>query len=216
MPSPQPLFTARSGRYDFEGELLAKGYRIVAGVDEAGRGPLAGPVVAACVVLPAGCDPSLFDDSKKLTDARRRQLFAVLRDSGAAVGIGVVSEKVIDEINILQASLLAMRRAVAELAVSPDYLLVDGNQNVPLPLAQTALVKGDSRCASIGAASIVAKVVRDDMMDRYDEEFPLYGFRQHKGYPTGGHRAAIRRHGPCAIHRRSFRGVREFLGKEMR
>ncbi|WP_417911433.1 ribonuclease HII [Candidatus Electronema sp. TJ] len=186
----------------------------IAGVDEAGRGPLAGPVTAACVILPPDSDHSRWKDSKKLTPLRRERLWSELRLSAALIGIGLASAEEIDQLNIHRASLLAMRRAVENCADKagnlPDYLLVDGLFKVPVNLPQLALVKGESKSASIAAASIVAKVLRDHLMADCHEQYPQYNFLQHKGYPTKAHRAAIAEHGPSPIHRRSFHGVREF------
>jgi len=201
-----------SDSFAFERRLIERGMTVVAGVDEAGRGPLAGPVVAACVVLPGNCDFTLFKDSKKLSAPVRQRLHLELIRIGAQIGVGIVSPSDIDRLNILQASLLAMKLAMEELPVSPDFLLVDGKFPVPVFVAQQPLIKGESRSASIAAASIVAKVTRDHMMAEYHKQFPAYNFRKHKGYPTAAHRQAIREHGPCPIHRRSFRGVREFVG----
>ncbi len=201
--------------FHFERTLIRAGYSRVAGLDEAGRGPLAGPVVAAGVILPEDCDYSRFKDSKTLTAASRQDLYAYLQECGARIGCSVVSPEEIDRINILQASLQAMARSVAELAEQvekgPDFLLVDGKFTAPVKLPQQALVKGESRSASIAAASIIAKVVRDRIMAAYHQEFPEYNFAQNKGYPTRDHRQAIERHGPCSIHRRTFKGVREFI-----
>lgn len=197
--------------FSFERGLLGRGYSLVAGTDEAGRGPLAGPVVAAAVILPVSCPYQQFQDSKKLSARRRRELYNVLADMGAMVGVAVVSAAEIDRLNILQASLLAMKQAVADLPAVPDFLLVDGRSAVPVPLPQQALVGGDSRSASIAAASIVAKVTRDELMDQYHQEYPQYNFSRHKGYPTAEHRRIIARIGPCPIHRQSFRPVRECL-----
>lgn len=188
----------------------------VGGVDEAGRGPLAGPVVAACVILDPKDDTTLYADSKVLTASRREELFDRLHSSNAIIGVGQANAREIETINILQASLLAMRRAVLACVatnppVQPDFLLVDGKFTVPLPLAQQALVKGESKSASIAAASIVAKVTRDRFMQQAHERFPVYGFDRHQGYPTKAHREALRRHGPCELHRRTFRGVAELL-----
>jgi ribonuclease HII len=193
----------------FEKALRQQGYDLIAGLDEAGRGPLAGPVVAAGVVLPAGCQYQLFRDSKKLTARARLRLFAELKKMDAAVGVGLVSGVEIDELNILQASLLAMRKAIAVLSARPDFLLVDGTFPVPVPIPQQTLCKGESRSASIAAASIVAKVTRDRLMAEYHQQYPQYNFATNMGYPTAGHRRALKKHGPCPIHRRSFRGVRE-------
>lgn len=198
----------------YEHMLAARGYNCVAGTDEVGRGPLAGPVVAACVVLPPDCDSQQLLDSKKLSHRRRVVLYEYLTDIQAGIGIGIVSEKTIDEINILQASLLAMRRSVEDLArrhAMPDYLLVDGKFEIPLSIAQQALIQGESKSCSIAAASIVAKVTRDGLMAELHSQYPEYNFQKHKGYPTKEHRQAIARHGPCPVHRRSFRGVKNFV-----
>jgi len=188
----------------FEERARQRGFRRIAGIDEAGRGPLAGPVVAAAVVLPDRYSHPDINDSKKLTSRSRELLFEVIRTDALAVGIGVVDSRVIDELNILRATLLAMREAVADLQVVPDCLLVDGNQSVPLEIPQETIVKGDARSVSIAAASIVAKVSRDRIMEIYHRQFPYYNFFKNKGYGTAEHRQAIREHGFCKIHRRSF------------
>lgn len=188
----------------FEERARQRGFRLIAGIDEAGRGPLAGPVVAAAVVLPDRYSHPDINDSKKLTSRSRELLFEVIRTDALAVGIGVVDSRVIDELNILRATLLAMREAVADLQVVPDCLLVDGNQSVPLEIPQETIVKGDGRSVSIAAASIVAKVSRDRIMEIYHRQFPYYNFFKNKGYGTAEHRQAIREHGFCKIHRRSF------------
>jgi len=188
----------------FEERARQRGFRLIAGIDEAGRGPLAGPVVAAAVVLPDRYSHPEINDSKKLTSRSRERLFEVIRADALAVGIGVVDSRVIDELNILRATLLAMREAVADLQVVPDCLLVDGNQSVPLEIPQETIVKGDGRSVSIAAASIVAKVSRDRIMEIYHRQFPYYNFFKNKGYGTAEHRQAIREHGFCKIHRRSF------------
>jgi ribonuclease HII len=197
--------------FSFERELFRQGYTIVAGTDEAGRGPLAGPVVAACVVLPEGCDFTPYKDSKKLSATVRKKLYDHLYEIGADIGVGIGTVEDIDRINILQASLLAMKRSFEALSSTPDFLLVDGKFPVPLLISQKSLVKGESRSASIAAASIIAKEERDKLMAEYDVQFPLYGFCRHKGYPTAEHRRLVKEHGPCEIHRRTFKGVREYL-----
>lgn len=201
--------------FHYERILIRGGYPFVAGVDEAGRGPLAGPVVAGCVILPDNCAYARFKDSKVLTAARRQFLYEYLHECGAKIGFAVVSPAEIDRINILQASLRAMAGAVAHLAEKegrgPDYLLVDGTFTAPVELPQRALVKGEAKSASIAAASIIAKVVRDQLMAEYHQQFSEYNFARNKGYPTREHRRAIASHGPCAIHRKTFKGVREFL-----
>lgn len=182
----------------------------MAGVDEAGRGPLAGPVVSAAVILPSVFPVDGVADSKKLTPARRDGLFGEIRRHALCVAVGVVDAEEIDRINILQAALKSMAVAVDGLARAADFLLVDGNRAVPHECPQETIVGGDGRSISIAAASIVAKVTRDRMMAEYDAHYPEYGFAKHKGYGTAAHREAIRRSGPCPIHRRTFKGVREF------
>jgi ribonuclease HII len=195
----------------FEKSLAVQGYARIAGVDEAGRGPLAGPVVSAAVVLPFDFQDRGVTDSKKLSPGRRAKLFTHIYDQAEAIGIGIVDAQEIDRINILQAARLSMVLALAHLGQPPDYVLVDGNFRLDTDLPHQPVVKGDARSISIAAASIVAKVTRDHLMLRYHDDFPQYGFDRHKGYPTKSHRAAIVVHGPCRIHRRSFRGVLEYL-----
>jgi ribonuclease HII len=199
-----------SGRYDgdllyFERQLWQQGLEWIAGVDEAGRGPLAGPVVAAAVVFPAG-QPILsgINDSKKLSAAQRDAAYQVILQEAVEVGVGVVSETEIDEINILQATYRAMLQAVNKLASPPQHLLIDGRGKPETLYPVTTLIKGDSRSLSIAAASIIAKVTRDRLMLEYHDTYPQYGFGRHKGYPTKAHLQAIRQHGWCPIHRRSF------------
>jgi ribonuclease HII len=193
----------------FEKALTAEGYFKIAGIDEAGRGPLAGPVVSAAVILPHDFDATGVIDSKKLTGGRRKALYGHIYAHAAAVGIGIVDAVEIDRINILQATKLSMAMAVANLFPRPDYLVIDGNFTIPSSLPQKPIVKGDNRSVSIAAASIVAKESRDMLMRRYHDDYPDFGFDRHKGYPTKGHKAAIAEHGPCLIHRRTFRGVSE-------
>ena len=195
----------------FEKTLHTQGYDKIAGVDEAGRGPLAGPVVSAAVILPWDFEVGRITDSKQLTARRRERLYARIYDEALAVGIGIVDAVEIDRINILQASRLSMALAVANLSPQPEFVLIDGSFDIPARLPQQPIVKGDARSASVAAASIVAKVSRDRLMQRYHLDFPQFGFDRHKGYPTHAHKAAIAVHGPCLIHRRSFRGVREYL-----
>ena len=183
------------------------GYHRIAGVDEAGRGPLAGPVVAAAVMIPEGVFMEGVRDSKRMTVKAREKAFEQILGTAAGVGIGVVSHGVIDRVNIRRATLEAMKRAVLALDPPPDYLLVDGIDQVPVSMPQAALKKGDQISLSISAASIMAKVYRDRIMCAYHEEFPEYGFIQNKGYGTARHLRAIETHGPCALHRRSFRRV---------
>ncbi len=199
----------------FETLLQEQGFVHVAGTDEVGRGCLAGPVVAAAVILPAGCQIAGLTDSKKLTSEQRQSLVPEIEGQALSFSIEAVSPSEIDRINILQASLQAMAQAVSALSPMPDALLVDGNQPVPLSIPQKSIVKGDSRSISIAAASVLAKVYRDRLMVRLDAEFPGYGFASHKGYATKMHREAIKRLGPCRVHRMTFRGVREFVGSEI-
>jgi len=188
----------------FEERACRQGHRYIAGIDEAGRGPLAGPVVAAAVVLPENYRHPEITDSKKLTPRKREKLLEVIRAEAVAVGVGVMDAGIIDEINILRATLRAMTEAIADLGIVPDYLLVDGNRRVPVNIPQETIVKGDSRSISIAAASIVAKVSRDHIMEMYHRQFPYYNFLKNKGYGTEEHRQAIREHGLCKIHRRTF------------
>jgi len=192
-------------------ELLAQGqgYRCIAGIDEAGRGPLAGPVVAAPVILPSAFDLPGLTDSKKLSQHQRERLFPLIRQQALAIGLGLVDAAEIDRRNILQATLLAMSLAVQRLRVPADFLLVDGITPVPLPIPQHTLKQGDSRSLSIAAASVIAKVVRDHMMAGYERHHPGYGFAAHKGYGCASHLVAIAALGPSLLHRRTFRGVRE-------
>ena len=192
-----------------------RGFRCLAGVDEAGRGPLAGPVVAAAVILPERIDRNSLlwkcRDSKQLRPEQREELFLVIQAEAVATGVAEGSVEEVDRLNILQAALLAMSRAVAALKVRPDLCLVDGNQPFSGGPPAYAIVKGDSRSLSIAAASILAKVSRDRRMLELDALYPGYGFGRHKGYGTAEHLAALLRHGPCPIHRKSFRGVKELL-----
>ncbi|HBT97511.1 MAG TPA: ribonuclease HII [Desulfobulbaceae bacterium] len=198
------------GTFVCERRLRQLGYRRVAGTDEAGRGPLAGPVVAACVVLPDGIDSTVFRDSKVLSAKKRERLATYLRESGAAIGVGIVAPAEIDRINILRASLLAMRLALDDLANNwprPDFLLVDGIYTIDDVIPQSCLKKGESKSASIAAASIIAKTTRDGIMFELDRRYPQYNFAGHKGYPTKAHYEMLRQWGASPAHRRSFRGV---------
>ncbi|WP_224963341.1 ribonuclease HII [Geomonas subterranea] len=197
-----------------EGQALRRGYARIAGVDEAGRGPLAGPVVAAAVILPTGLVLPGVNDSKQLTEGKREELFDVIHREALAVGVGIGDHALIDRINILQATLSAMSDAVRGLSVNPDFLLIDGISSVPMNIPQRTVKKGDSLSLSIAAASIIAKVTRDRMMVEYDARFPGYGFASHKGYGAASHLAAIAELGPCPIHRRSFSGVKEHCSAE--
>ncbi|PON18972.1 ribonuclease HII [Candidatus Entotheonella serta] len=191
----------------FERRAGESGYTCVAGIDEAGRGPLAGPVVAAAVVLPDESRIDGLQDSKRLTAKQRDRVYEAILQHALDYGVGMVSSTEIDQLNILQAAREAMRRALSELQLQPDLALIDGNQKIDSGIAECTIVRGDARCASVAAASVVAKVTRDRLMTAYAARFPGYGFEQHKGYPTRAHYECLRALGPCAIHRLSFRGV---------
>ena len=204
--------------WEFEHKAKTKGYKNIAGVDEAGRGPLAGPVVSAAVILPQDFSCEGINDSKKLSEKKRNAFFPVIREQAICVAIGISSHHEIDEINILQASLLSMKRAVENLSgppdfLLPDFLLIDGKFTIDMDIDQTAIVKGDSRSISIAAASIIAKITRDAIMKKLHEKHPQYNFIQHKGYPTRAHKEAILRYGPCPVHRRTFKGVKEVVNE---
>ena len=198
--------------WQFEEELFTQGYQLICGVDEAGRGPLAGPVCAAAVILPPHLEIPGLDDSKKLSDKRRRELFPVIKEQAIAYGIGLASHEEIDEINILQATFLAMERAIAQLQIKPEYALVDGNRTKDFGLPVKTVVKGDSLSANIAAASVLAKVTRDMLMEEAAVEYPGYGFEIHKGYGTRAHYDALREKGPSSIHRMTF--LKKFYGEK--
>lgn len=192
-------------KLSFERKLWKLGIKYVAGVDEVGRGPLAGPVVASAVIFPQDVKIRGLSDSKKISSKVRERLYAEIKTKALTIGIGKVSHKIIDNINIWQANLLAMRKAVEALSVIPGFVLVDGSRHkIDLPISQRAIPQGDSCCFSIAAASIVAKVTRDRIMEKYHQKYPDYRFDQHKGYGTKKHYAALSDFGPCGIHRRSF------------
>jgi ribonuclease HII len=189
-----------------EARLWREGYDFICGVDEAGRGPLAGPVTAAAVILPTGIRRNGINDSKTLSPNKREQLAERIKSTAIVWAVESIDPDVIDQINILQATLLAMRKAVLGLALQPDIILVDGNRLIPkIDFNQRAIVKGDAKSLTVGAASILAKVERDRLMRQYHDSFPQYNFFRNKGYPTREHRIAIHTHGPCRIHRKSFR-----------
>ncbi len=188
----------------YEAEAYNSGFRLVAGIDEAGRGPLAGPVVAACVMLPEGCLIEGVNDSKKLSAAQREKLYDVIIEKAVSFGVGIVDEKRIDDINILNATKLAMKQAVEQLKPRPDILLIDAVRLEDVDISQKPIIKGDALSISIAAASIIAKVTRDRMLDAADSVYPLYGFKKHKGYGTEEHINAIKKYGLCPIHRISF------------
>ena len=206
------MTTEKTDLWKYEHEAFAAGYETVCGVDEAGRGPLAGPVCAAAVILPPDVQIDGLNDSKKLTDKKRRELYEVITQCAVAYGIALVDEKVIDEINILQATFRAMGEAIGALAVKPQLVLIDGNRAGQFGVPAQTIVKGDSLSASIAAASILAKVTRDRLMEQYAEEYPQYGFEIHKGYGTKRHYEALRTYGPCPIHRMTF--LKKFYGEK--
>jgi ribonuclease HII len=196
-----------SAPYRYEAQAWRAGVARVAGLDEAGRGPLAGPVVAAAVILDPARRVKKLADSKLLTPERREELYALIFERAVAVGVGIVDHLTIDRVNILQATILAMRSAFDGLAVAPELVITDFVALPSLPCPQRNLIDGDARCATVAAASIVAKVTRDRLMLEADKQFPEYGFAKHKGYGTADHLAALDKYGACAIHRRSFSGV---------
>jgi len=193
--------------YHFESAAWRRGISRLAGVDEAGRGPLAGPVVAAAVVLAPGARIAGVDDSKRLLPEERQRLFDLIQERAVGVGVGIVDHVTIDRINILQATRLAMGQALGALGMEPELVLTDFVTVPGLRCPQRNLVEGDRRSASVAAASIIAKVTRDRIMEEADREYPLYGFGRHKGYGTPEHRIALEQHGPCALHRRTFAGI---------
>ena len=203
---------SQANMWEIEQNYFASGIKMICGVDEAGRGPLAGPVCAAAVILPPNIEIPGLNDSKKLSDKRRRELFPIIKETALAYGIGFADHKEIDDINILQATFLAMERAVSQLSVTPELALIDGNREKDFGIPVKTVIHGDSLSASIAAASVLAKVTRDDYMLQMAEEYPQYGFEIHKGYGTKAHYQALREYGPCSIHRMSF--LKKFYGTE--
>ena len=195
-----------------ENDHFDRGIKIICGVDEAGRGPLAGPVCAAAVILPPNAEIPGLNDSKKLSDKKRRELYPIIKEQAIAYGIAFADHKEIDEINILQATYLAMERAIAQLSVKPELALIDGNRAKDFGVPVETVIHGDSLSASIAAASVLAKVTRDDYMLQMAEEYPGYDFEIHKGYGTKAHYAALTERGPCPIHRMSF--LKKFYGEK--
>ena len=197
--------------HEFDNKFFNQGYRFIAGIDEAGRGPLAGPVVASAVILPPNISINGVDDSKKLTPEKREILFEIIKEKALSIGTGIVSSKVIDEINILEATKVAMLKAVENLTIIPNLIIIDGITPLSLThqveIKQITIKKGDTLSQSIASASIIAKVTRDRLMLDYDEKYPKYLFAKHKGYGTAEHLERIKEFGPCEIHRNSFKGV---------
>ena len=198
--------------WEFEQEKQLEGYKLICGVDEAGRGPLAGPVCAAAVILPDGVDIPGLNDSKKLSDKKRRELYPIIKEKAVAYSIAFADHNEIDNINILQATFLAMQRAIDGLSVRPDFALIDGNRQKDFGLPVQTIVQGDGRSASIAAASILAKVTRDDLMEQLAITYPGYGFEIHKGYGTKAHYAALEQFGPSPVHRMTF--LKKLYGTE--
>ena len=209
------LWEAPADMLHFENDRLAQGFSRIAGLDEAGRGPLAGPVVAAAVILPPGERYPGITDSKKLGPAAREREYDLIREKALAFSVFEVSREEIDELNILVASRKAMERAVKGLALAPDFLLIDGIVPLETDTPQKCIKKGDQRSQSVAAASILAKVTRDRLMEAFHQQYPQYNFRKNKGYGTREHMEALKAHGVCPIHRRSFRGVKELLAPKM-
>jgi len=198
--------------FRYERALKKKGFNLVCGIDEAGRGPLAGPVVAAAVIFPSEVRIKGLRDSKKLTPKKRNILYEQIMKSAESVGVGIVNEKVIDSVNIFNAAFLAMKAAILELKSAPDHIVVDGRHKIPaITIPQTAVVGGDDICSSVAAASIIAKVTRDSIMVKLDKRYPGFGFAKHKGYGTARHLALLKKKGPTPIHRRSYMPVVEAL-----
>ena len=201
-----------SDMWQIENSYFEKGIKLICGVDEAGRGPVAGPVCAAAVILPPNLEIPGLNDSKMLSDKKRRELFPIIKEQALAYGIGFADHREIDEINILQATFLAMERALAQLSIKPELALIDGNRQKDFGIPVTTVVQGDSLSASIAAASVLAKVTRDDVMLSMEQEYPQYGFAVHKGYGTKAHYAAITEFGPSPIHRMTF--LKKFYGEK--
>lgn len=195
------------GMLAYEKELYGQGIQLIAGVDEVGRGPLAGPVVAAAVILPKGCKISGLNDSKKIPKSKHKEIYEAVLEHAIAVGIGVKDNQVIDQVNIYEATKLAMIEAIGQLNPQPQHLLIDA-MKLDLPISQTSIIKGDANSLSIAAASIVAKVTRDQMMETYDQEYPGYDFTQNAGYGTAKHLAGLQKLGITPIHRRSFEPIK--------
>ena len=196
--------------YIYERNLIQKGYEKIGGIDEVGRGPLVGPVVAACVILPKNYQLDGLTDSKKLSEKKREKFYDILKQDAIAIGIGVVSEKKIDEINIYEATKLAMQEAIKNLKVKPDYLLIDA-MKLETDIPATSIIKGDAKSLSIAAASVIAKVTRDRMLIELDKKYPMYDFKHNKGYPTKKHLEAIKKYGIIVEHRRSYGPIFNYL-----
>ena len=199
----------------YEKELYNKDISLIAGIDEVGRGPLVGPVVAAAVILPKGLTIEGLTDSKKLSEKKREMYFDIIMKQALSIGIGIVDAKIIDEINILEASRLAMLKAVEELDTKPEHLLIDGNKKINSDIQMTTIVKGDYLSLSIAAASVIAKVTRDRMMDELDVKYPEYGFKKHKGYPTKAHIENVKKYGVLDNYRFTYAPIRDLMNNEV-
>ena len=199
--------------YKYEKELIKKGITLIAGVDEVGRGPLVGPVVTACVILPLNYKLDGLTDSKKLTEKKRNEFFDIIQKDALGIGIGIVSEKKIDEVNIYQATKLAMQEAINNCKIKPEHILIDA-MKLDIDIPTTSIIKGDLLSLSISAASVIAKVTRDRMMDELDKKYPMYGFKKNKVYPTKEHLEAIKKYGIIDEHRRSYGPVKEIIIKQ--
>ncbi|EFX40562.1 ribonuclease HII [Streptococcus peroris] len=201
------------GMLSYEKELYAQGLNLIAGVDEVGRGPLAGPVVAAAVILPKKCKIKGLNDSKQIPKKKHREVFQAVKDNALAIGIGIMDNHIIDQVNIYEATKLAMKEAISQLESQPEHLLIDA-MKLDLPISQTSIIKGDANSLSIAAASIVAKVTRDDLMVTYGQQFPGYDFEHNAGYGTAKHLEGIKQYGITSIHRRSFEPIKSFISEE--
>ena len=196
--------------YEYEKELINEGITLIGGIDEVGRGPLVGPVVAACVILPLNYQLDGLTDSKKLTEKKREKFFEILQKDALSIGIGIISEKVIDEVNIYEATKLAMKDAINNCKIKPEHVLIDA-MKLDLDIPSTSIIKGDAKSLSIAAASVVAKVTRDRMLDELDEKYPMYDFKHNKGYPTKKHVEAIINYGIIDEHRKTFSPVKDYV-----
>ena len=199
--------------YEYEEELIKNGITLIGGIDEVGRGPLVGPVVASCVILPINYQLEGLTDSKKLTEKKREKFYEIIKKDAISIGIGIISEKIIDEVNIYEATKLAMMEAIKNCHIKPEHLLIDA-MKLDISIPRTSIIKGDAKSLSIAAASVIAKVTRDHMMDELDKKFPVYDFKHNKGYPTKKHIEAIFNYGIINEHRKTFSPVKEYLANK--
>ena len=196
--------------YEYERNLLADGITLIGGIDEVGRGPLVGPVVAACVILPVNYQLEGLNDSKKLTEKKREKFYEIIKKDAVSIGVGIISEKIIDEVNIYEATKLAMKEAINNCVIKPEHVLIDA-MKLDIDIPSTSIIKGDAKSLSIAAASVIAKVTRDHMLDELDEQYPMYDFKHNKGYPTKKHVEAIEKYGIIDEHRKTFSPVKEYV-----